>query len=733
MKYYLQWTVGHSASPELLPEKMAPASVPGNANMDWAAANDMPDWKFGVNFEQFRWMEDCWWLYETQMPNIALKPDETLFFVTKGIDYQYRILLNGQTICEHEGMFSTVEIPLVGANEGLLHIWIAPAPKDTMAHKDTREEAAQCCKPAVSYGWDWHPRLIPVGIWEETYLEVRSADYLLEAGVDYRLAEDYSSAQVFFKSKTIGNGDVKFTLFDPKGQLVMESFGNEDATLKSPLLWWCNGYGKPNLYRWDAVLTAGDGETDKRSGVIGFRTLELTMNEGSWDEPEDFPKGRSPAPITITLNGVHIFAKGSNWVNPEVFTGAIKRETYLPLVKLAQEANFNIFRCWGGAIVNKEMFFDLCDECGILVWQEFMLSCNNYRGTPHYLRILRQEACFIIKRLKHHPSLAIWCGGNELFNSWSKMTDQSAALRLLNKLCYELDPERPFLMTSPLFGMAHGNYLFRYPDGREVFQIMPDAHNTAYTEFGVPSISNLACCKMAAEEADIFPLEETAVTVAHHAFHAWYSKYPWACTDIIRDYFGEAQTLEQLINWSQWLQGEGYKCIYEEARRQKPYCSMAINWCYNEPWPTIANNSIINYPAEPKESYREVADACRSALISARIPKFAWRGGETFSADLWLLNDGREPVAAGQAKVLLELRGVKYPLQGWQYGEVGANANLEGPTVRIKLPCFYTEQGNRVKTLNQGAMLKTKGNLHEMKLLIQAGKLSSQYRLLYNE
>ncbi|MCL2420407.1 MAG: hypothetical protein FWD03_00985 [Defluviitaleaceae bacterium] len=737
MRHLLDWTVGHTNTLGEKPAKMVKATVPGNANLDWAVAENMPEWKYGVNFKQYKWMEDCWWLYEAALPQINLQAGEKLFFVTEGIDYQYHIMLNGKTLCEHEGMFSSVELPLDshcdnGGND-LLQIWIAPPPKDPLGYKDTRDEASQSCKPAVSYGWDFHPRLIPVGIWDETYLEVRSAAYIIEADVEYTLAADFSEVSISFKSKIEGSGEVAFTLYNPDGTVVMRALGGDTSTLTAPKLWWCNGYGAPNLYRWEAVLSVDGHATDKQSGHIGFRILELEMNEGTWSEPREFPMGRSPAPITITLNGVPVFAKGSNWVNPDVFTGTLTREIYHQQIEMAKAANFNILRCWGGAIVNKQAFFDICDEYGILVWQEFPLACNNYRGTPHYLKVLEQEASAIIKKLKHHPCLAIWCGGNELFNNWSKMTDQSAALRLLNKLCYELDPPRPFLATSPLFGMAHGCYTFRYPDGREVFQVMPAAHNTAYTEFGVPSISNLECCLRIADEKALFPLEEKEVTVEHHAFYAWVGKGPWAYTDIIEDYFGKAQSLPQLIEWSQWMQGEGYKCIFEEARRQKPYCSMAINWCYNEPWPTLANNSIINYPSQPKSSFVEVAAACRGALISARLPKFSWRSGETFSADIWLLNDGVNPIEAGEAEILLELAGTTYRLHQWKYGEIEANTNLEGPTVRLKLPESIKEANAAIAALNQGDVQREKGRLHEMKLIINAGDMSSCYRLLFNE
>ncbi|MCL2035210.1 MAG: hypothetical protein FWG94_10850 [Oscillospiraceae bacterium] len=741
-KIELNWKTGHSAELGTAPDRMVAARVPGNANLDWALATGMPDWKRGTGFEEYRWTENCWWLYEAQLPKCELRQGEQVFLVTEGIDYQYRIELDGKLLCEHEGMFSRQEIPLPASGGEVLRIWIAPVPKYPLGIKDTREEAAQCTKPAASYGWDWHPRLIPVGLWQDTYLEIRGASYIQDIQVDYELANDFSSADVTFTVNVHGEGDLSCIIYDAQGEAVARGQcvirTTEDSehkikmTVNNPKLWWCNGYGEPNLYKYGVELAPIGTAAESYSGTIGFRTIALTMNEGAWEEPKEFPMGPSPAPITITLNGVPVFAKGSNWVNPEVFTGTITRETYEPLIKLAHQANFNILRCWGGSIINKKPFFELCDSCGILVWQEFMLSCNNYVGTKEYLRLLEQEAVAIIKKLKGHACIALWCGGNELFNNWSKMTNQSAALRLLDKLCYEHDPKRPYLMTSPLHGMAHGYYTFRYPDGREVFQVMPSAHHTAYTEFGVPSISCAETCGETADREQLFPLVKNAVTIAHHAFGAW-GDAAWSYLDIINDYFGKAGSLEDLIEWSQWMQGEGYRCIFEEARRQKPYCSMAVNWCFNEPWPTLANNSLINYPATPKKSYQAVADACRSKKMSARIPKFTWRGGEQFTVDLWLLNDGCESVAAGEAAVSVELRGEVYALQTWKYGEAAANTNIEGPTLRFNLPEFDAGEGGELAALNSSGSERKKGTRHELKLKIEAGELSAEYCLLFFE
>jgi beta-mannosidase len=415
----------------------------------------------------------------------------------------------------------------------------------------------------------------------------------------------------------------------------------------------------------------------------------------------------------MEINGRSIFCKGTNWVNPEIFPGVITRETYLPLLRYAQEANFNMLRSWGGGIINKDSFFELCDELGLMVWQEFPLACNNYDSTPQYLKILDQESKSIITRLRRHACLVLWCGGNELFNAWSGMTDQSLALRLLNRNCYDLDSRTPFLMTSPLMGMAHGNYLFRYQDGREVFQVMPQSSNTAYTEFGCPGPSPAQYIKSFIPNNELFPPLPGTTWETHHAFKAWAGD-TWLQQEVINFYFGKANDLEQLVEWGQLLQSEGYKCIYEEARRQKPTCSMALNWCYNEPWPTAANNSLINWPAQPKPAYYAVKNSCRPVLASARIPKFTFEADELFSVELWILNDSPEIVSAGRVEALLLMDNETIKLLDWNYPDLEPRVNLPGPEIRFLLP---------VKECRQMILLLNTPDKPEM---------SSDYILLYN-
>jgi beta-mannosidase len=270
------------------------------------------------------------------------------------------------------------------------------------------------------------------------------------------------------------------------------------------------------------------------------------------------------------------------------------------------------------------------------------------------------------------------------------MTDQSLPLRLLDSQCYTLDPKTPFLMTSPLMGAGHGHYLFRDPDSREeVFSWMPKAHNTAYCEFGMPGPSSVEVLKTFIPPDQLFPPKLNTVWETHHAYNSWV-KDSWLCEEMLNDYFGKPANLEELVANGQLVQSAGYKVIYEEARRQKPYCSMALNWCFNEPWPTAANNSLIQWPAKPKPAFYAVSSSCRPVLASARIPKFRWKEGEEFSCDLYMLNDSPNIVNAGQVIVKL-VSDTEVIILNWDFKSLDVNKNLAGPTARITLPSWKSK------------------------------------------
>jgi beta-mannosidase len=221
---------------------------------------------------------------------------------------------------------------------------------------------------------------------------------------------------------------------------------------------------------------------------------------------------------------------------------------------------------------------------------------------------------------------------------------------------------------------------------------MKRSHYTAYTEFGCPAPSSVEILKKIIPENELWPPRPGTSWESHHAYKAWVGN-TWLMQDMIEDYFGPSKNLEQLVENGQMIQCEGYKAIYEEARRQKPYCAMACNWCFNEPWYTAANNSIVNYPNNPKPGFFAVRDACRPFCASARIPKFKWTEGEEFSTQVWLLNDLPDPVPGGKVIISLRAGDNKLELLRWDYKSLQSNTNLEGPSTEpVKLPAWNTDR-----------------------------------------
>lgn len=691
----LNWTVGWSDDIDAQPAEMVAAVVPGAVQLDWARAHGWPDYTYADNWREYRWMEDVYWTYRTKLAILEAGKDEQICLVCGGVDYKFLVRINDRVVHRQEGMFTPSELDLTRVSSGdILEIVIYPAPKSQLEHDD-RSQANQSCKPAASYGWDWHPRLIPLGIWEDTYIEVRSRHRLRHAETFYDLSDDFLTANLRVNTHFGDDfsGRLQWTVTDDAGDIqlsasteITSAVEKLNGTIDAPRLWWPNGEGEAVLYTSRLELFGDDGRLlDTRTQRIGFRRVRLIEHPGTWGEPSEFPKSRSNPPITLEINGRPIFGKGSNWVNEGIFPGVMNAESYRRLLERAHQANFNLLRIWGGGPANKESFFDICDEMGLLVWQEFPLACNNYLGTPEYLKVLDQESRSIILRLRQHPSLAIWCGGNELFNAWSRMTDQSPALRLLAANCYNMDPKTPFLMTSPVEGMGHGNYVFRDSAGKEVFQMFRNASCTAYTEFGCPGPSPVDYLKTFIPEEDLFPPRPGTAWETHHAFNAWVGP-TWLELPTIEAYFGPSPNLETLVERGTWLQVEGYKCLFEEARRQKPRCSMALNWCFNEPWPTAANNSLISWPCEPKPAYHAVASACRVSLASARVSKFSWREGDVFSPELWILHDDPNPLASGRLVASIEFGGSETVLLNWDFPEIAPSVNLPGPILRFMLP-----------------------------------------------
>jgi len=363
-KTYLNWSVGHSDTPDTRPAEFYPAVVPGSVQADYARAKNWPHFKDGLNFRQYKWMEDKYWLYTAPL-HFTLGEDEIAAMVFHGIDYAYEIRVGDRLLHKGEGMFKTVRLDVTefSGKEETLSVLIYPSPK--CDDSDCRDQARKSAKACACYGWDWHPRLVTAGIWDEAYLEITPRHSIRTLDASYRLSDDFSVCTVDVTLMTETAGDAAVELLDGDTAVASASFvsvsgaNTVQLTVEHPKLWQPVGYGEQHRYTLRARTLANGAVLHERVRRIGFRRSRLVMNDGSWIYPNTFPKSRSDAPATLEINGRRIFAKGSNWVNAQVFPGEMNRDHYAELLSLVRDANMNILRIWGGGFVNKESFFDL--------------------------------------------------------------------------------------------------------------------------------------------------------------------------------------------------------------------------------------------------------------------------------------------------------------------------------------------------------------------------------------
>jgi beta-mannosidase len=465
-----------------------------------------------------------------------------------GVDHEATVFVDGDEVAHHVGAFTRfrVEIP---PGEHLLAVAVHPAPE--CEAQVGRTSLVRIHKSRMTYGWDFCPRLVHQGIWRPVRIDPpvdRSYRVTLAAGVG-RVEAD--------------------------GEVVLE--------VEAPELWWPNGVGEQRLYR------AGDVE-------VGFRTVELDEEYG------------------LRVNGEPVPIRGWNWVPIDVSYGVPRPEKLARLLELAHRANVNLLRVWGGGVIESEEFYAHCDRLGILVWQEFAQSSSGFDSVPsadpEFVATLAADARQIVPRLAHHPSLAVWCGGNEL-----DADDAHPALAALRTVVRELDPARAWLPTSPLGEKdVHGPWEHQGLRGHNAHY--DTRTSRLHSEFGVEGMTNGAALEAAVAEEHRWPADRSNPVYEH--LGAW-----WNNAALVQESFGcRIGDVETMRRASQWLQYEGLRYAVEATQRRG---AGTIPWQFNEPFPNAWCTSAVDWHGDPKPAYHGVARAYRGAP-SAQFATSAWGG-----------------------------------------------------------------------------------------------------------
>jgi beta-mannosidase len=429
------WTFRRVAGPKEAPEPWLPATVPGCVHTDLYAAGKIGDPFYRLNEKDQQWIENASWEYRTtfQVDAATLARDRVELAIG-GLDTWAELFVNGTSVLATTNMFRHYRVDVkprlhAGDNELVVRfrspIEAVQASYDHLGYKlpaanDQGKEMVSMWsrKAPYHYGWDWGPRFVTSGIWRPIALESWSGARLDDVQV-FQNKLDAAAAELTIKVRVVAARAGKAHLAvvaDGKTQIAAGdanlNVGANEVTLAAridhPELWWPNGLGPQRRYALSTTLTGADGaRLDAHTTRIGLRTIEVVH--------EHDKLGKS---FFIKVNGAPVFMKGANWIPADSFVTRMTDERYRQLLQSAADTHMNMLRVWGGGIYEDDRFYELCDELGLLVWQDFMFACSMYPGDAAFVENVRQEAIDNVRRLRNHPSLALWAGNNENEAAW---------------------------------------------------------------------------------------------------------------------------------------------------------------------------------------------------------------------------------------------------------------------------------------------------------------------------
>lgn len=603
-----------------------PAKVPGSVQKALRDAGIIEDWNIGINNFSIEWIENRHWLFVTTIPDEWIKKEHNIILNCLGLDDNGIIMVNG----EEAGKFNNTFIPykfditpfLKDKNNTLAIVFKCPP---AFLGGSGYTSKIKDWKSRFYYGWDWMPRIVQIGIWDDILLDVLDKESARIEGIKILTEAD--------KNKDIGNLKISIELsslalaLHSKVRIQLTKDTGEpivDETIPAVQLrtgkawdnlkikrWWPNGSGDQVLYK--LVCTLYDVDGNNRQVIernVGFKNIEWLSCQGALPEAD---------PWLCSINNKPVFLQGVNWTPIRPNFADLTESDYRKLIKTYKNLGVNIFRVWGAGFPEKEWFYNICDEMGIMLWQEFPLSSSgldNYPpDTPEEIFVMSKISESYIKRLRHHVSLLLWCGGNELyeFGDIAPVNDKHPMIRCMKEMVKAEDPGRRFVTGSPSsptiiarlenFGKGiswdvHGPWTLPFTASDRTMKAVKNFWDLddalMHSEVGVAGAMS---AEMINKYRGKFPSLPANMDNPLWRQVSWWIEWD----DYLNDHNGKAPgSLEEYVTWSQERQTTGL-CIALQANKSRfPKCGGFIIWMGHDSYPCPVNTSIIDFDGNPK-------------------------------------------------------------------------------------------------------------------------------------
>lgn len=639
---------------------------------------------FGDNEKRVQWVADKNWIYEKDFDvDSSFLSNENLELVFSGIDTYSEVCLNEKLILKTDNQFRQwnvdVKSILKTSNNKLKILIRSPFEIEnqkakTYGFQPPSDSRIFTRKAAYVYGWDWGPRIVTSGIWKPVKLEGWNGPTLKDVFIiQDSLTERKAFLTAKFEIYSTKPDEITLFVYGNKQKLMTET-GIQSINIKLeidyPDLWWPSGLGDQKLYAIDCSLIHSDFGVQTITKKIGIRTIELVQEKDLF--------GKS---FYFKVNDIPVFMKGANYIPQRILGNEIDSIKYERLINDAAESNMNMLRVWGGGIYEHDIFYDLCDEKGILVWQDFMFANGIYPADSSLLSSIRKEVEEQVKRLRNHPSIVLFCGNNEIAEAWAnwgwknkysiyqqeKMEDDYNKIfhELLPEMISQLSPHISYWPSSPQFGRGDKRSQFEGDShywgvwhDEEPFEMYEQKIPRFMSEFGFQSYPSL---KTLSGWFDKIDLNYDSHILQNHQKHPkgneLIKKY------MERDYF-IPENFADFIYVSQLLQAEGIARGIEAHRRAKPYCMGSLYWQLNDCWPVVSWSGI-DYEGRWKALQYFVKKSFEPIIISLER--------KDNLLNIYMVNDKDEWVKGYLTFRLMNFEGKKY-IEAEEYFKIRPNS-----------------------------------------------------------